>query len=105
MELYQIPLSADGAYDFDIELDSDLFNLGFHYNKRMERWIMDIRDLAGNSIVMGIPLLIGDDLLVEYGGSTLPKGEFYIVNYADQFENPNEDTLESDAFLFYLEVT
>lgn len=104
MELYKIPLEKFENYDFEIELSGELFSISVRYNKRMERWIMDISDLSDNLICGGIPLVIGSDLLADYARDNLPKGEMYILNFKSQYENPTENTIEEDAYLYYVTV-
>jgi hypothetical protein len=104
LSLINVPLRNDlGAYDFDIELDGEIFLFALRYNYRMSLWILDIRDVDGTDILCGLPLVCGDDLLKEYVKETKPKGKLYVINLTESDVNPDRTALEADAFLYYVE--
>ena len=105
MDIVRIPLTNDDeSYDFDIELSGSIYNLNIRYNLRMDRWIMDIRDVQGENILCGLVLNIGLNLLGEYSDSRLPSGGFYVVNHESQYDDPGETDIGVNSFLYYIEA-
>ncbi|MDV7705001.1 phage baseplate plug protein [Acinetobacter pittii] len=82
--IYEVPLN-NGNQKFNIRLGGAQFKLQLIY--RLECWYLDIFDSSENPLIAGLPLLMGDNLLVQH--QHLIKGSLYVLNN-------NED--ESQAF-------
>ena len=85
---YSIPVSKEtDAYSQSVELDGEVFELSFHYNKREDKWYMRVS--RNNQIVVdGIKLVHGDDLLSQYHAYDVPKGKLSIVDASGLFQDP-----------------
>ncbi|WP_291348077.1 MULTISPECIES: phage baseplate plug protein [unclassified Acinetobacter] len=81
---YEIPLNY-GNHKFNIRLGSAQYKLQLIY--RVDHWYLDIFDTAENPLIAGLPMLVGDNLLVQH--QHIIKGALYVLN-------TNED--ESQAF-------
>ena len=93
--IQEIPLNKDdGNQEFNITLDNELFKLGFIYNTRMLRWFMNIYDSQGISIVLGIGLLRGVNLLEQYRYKSVPKGGLYVIGEEEMTEDNFGDTVK-----------
>lgn len=63
---YEIPLSPE-PQTFAIDLAGTTYRLRLVYaDVDQGGWVLDISDVSGNSIVAGIPLVTGHDLLEQY---------------------------------------
>lgn len=65
MNIYNIPLRS-GPQEFTIALSGIVYGVRVRYNARTELWVLDIADENGNSLVRGIPMVTGCDLLAQF---------------------------------------
>ena len=80
MSIYQIPLAANNQ-KFNVQLNGTTYKFRTIY--RVDTWFLDIMDSSETSIILGIPMLMGDDLLAQY--QYLISGSLYVINNnADQ---------------------
>ncbi len=102
--IYQIPL-RDGPQSLTIALSGVVYNLRVRYNAKTELWVLDLADAAGVSMIRGIPLVTGCDLLAQYHhlGFT---GALIAYNPAD-FESDNPPRFDDldGALLYVTEAT
>lgn len=62
-----IPFTSDPAQDFTLALGEAKYRLEARWNDRSESWTLDIiRDADEETLVVGVPLLIGQDILKPY---------------------------------------
>ena len=60
----QIPIRAEvSAQTFDIVLDDVSYSMSAKWNSRSEYWTLDISDVDGNVIIIGLCLKLGAGLL------------------------------------------
>lgn len=105
MALLKLPLRSDiPKYEFRIDLDGVTYTLAFRFNFRMTRWIMDLKTENNIPVIMGIPVLIGTDILERYQSSDLPPGNLFAVNLEDDFVEAGEDDLGNNVIIMYNEV-
>lgn len=105
MALIEIPTRSDlKAYEFQIELDGDIYTLGFRYNERMQNWVMDIADGLGNEILNGIVLLTNVPLTDDYVIEGLPPGRFICDDRTGENKDAGEEDLGNDVRLLYEEA-
>lgn len=96
MAIYQIPLTANNQ-KFNVQLNGTTYKFRTIY--RGDTWFLDIMDVSENSIISGIPMLMGDELLAQY--QYLISGSLYVVNNnADQSQSFND---LGDKILLYWE--
>ena len=81
MSTLVIPVRSDiYAYDFQVELQSVIYTLGFGFNTRANYWYMSISDQAKNLILGDIPLLSNIPLTDQYVDALLPPGRFIVID-------------------------
>jgi hypothetical protein len=102
--IIEIPLRSDiFSYEFQINLDQELFTLKFRFNQRLNFWIMDIMDDIGVDIISGVPLLTNVNLIKNHQCRKRPKGEFTIIDELGTSENASLYNLGSRFKLIYKE--
>lgn len=105
MAFVEIPVRSDlKAYEFQIELDGVVYTLGFRYNERMDRWLMDIADSVGAEILNGILLLTNVPLTDDYVIDGMPPGRFFCEDRTGQNNDAGIEDLGNDIRLLYLEA-
>ncbi|MFP1135727.1 phage baseplate plug protein [Acinetobacter baumannii] len=82
--IYEIPLN-NGNQKFNIRLGGVQYKFQLIY--RVKSWYLDIFDTAGIPLIAGLPLVMGDNLLIQH--QHIIKGSLYVLN-------TNED--ENQAF-------
>lgn len=103
VNIFIIPLKNNVFfYKFRINLSSVLYTLQFRYNGRMNRWIMDVSDAAGNQIVSGLPLLIKRNLAGQYVTLSLPPGIFIADDVTNNDAQPTQFSFGLQNFLYYV---
>ena len=80
-QLVGIPLNdVSPWYDFQIALSGVQYTISIRYNGRMDRWVMDLSNAVDTPIIMGVPLLIGVNLLGRFAGQpNIPVGTFSVT--------------------------
>ena len=73
-----IPIKDDPNHDFNIELESKLYNFAFNYNDEFNYWAMNISDDAGNILLAGYKLVANFYILKPFNNVALPKGELFV---------------------------
>lgn len=77
----EIPTFTDAPmYTLDIELDGELYSLRLLWSERADCWLLDLRDSAGEAIVLGRPCLVGNLLTLGYGE---PAGHITVIGDRD----------------------
>lgn len=90
-------------YSFNITLSGTIFQAQILYNGRMDRWIMNINDSAGNQILSGIPVLIERDLTAQYATLTIPEGTFVAIDNSGQDTQATRFSFGLDHTLYYVD--
>jgi hypothetical protein len=103
MALREIPITAGTlAFRFKIDLDNRPFNMQFTFNRRLLLWTMNISDDAGTDLIVGIPIHVKQNLLLQFKyNQQLPQGELFALNLVDDVSPPNQDNFGSDVVLLY----
>lgn len=65
MNIYYVPL-RDGPQTLTIALSGVVYQVRVRYSARVDLWVLDIADADGVSLVRGIPMVTGCDLLRQY---------------------------------------
>lgn len=106
MIFFLIPARNDlPNYQFRITLSSQIFTLYFHYNVRMERWILDLEDSSGNIILAGVALLILRDLVGQYVTLALPQGLMFATDDTQKGTQPTLLSFGTDHTFWYGDPT
>jgi hypothetical protein len=98
------PLRNDlPQYSFPITLSGSNYVIQMIFNVRMNRWIMNINDVAGNQILSGIPVLIERNLTGQYATLAIPAGVFLAVDNTGQDSQPTQYSFGVDHTCYYLD--
>ncbi|HCT3679240.1 phage baseplate plug family protein [Acinetobacter pittii] len=73
--IYEIPLN-NGNQKFNIRLGGVQYKFQLIY--RVKSWYLDIFDTAENPLIAGLPLVMGDNLLIQH--QHIIKGSLYVLN-------------------------
>lgn len=103
--ILQIPVRSDiPAYEFQITLEATPYRLSFRFNRRRERWAMDIKNQEGETLLAGIPILVAMDLTSRFRVVGGPPGRFFAVDTSNQDSPPTEADLGNRVLLYYEEA-
>jgi hypothetical protein len=104
-ELVALPLNGDVPfYSFTMGLSGTQFYLTIRYNSRMDRWIMDVADATQSPVIVGVPLLIGVNLLGRFSGQAgLPVGALYVTDNIAGVNQPTRNSFGLTHTLWYLD--
>jgi hypothetical protein len=105
MAILEIPILNSSNYNFRIDLEGSTYNLGLKYNKREDRWYLDIKDEQDNPIVMGIKLVLNTSLTERFKDDRLFPGTLFLLSEADIDTDPGLEDLGTDIKLLYEEST
>lgn len=91
--IYNIPINeTTDAFKQQVELNSTIFDLQFHWNPRDNHWFMDI-GTDGTVLIAGIKLINSTDLLSQFVRlETLPIGKLQVVDL-DGLDRDPDDTI------------
>lgn len=100
MAAYEIPLEGHPE-TFSIALNGTTYILTVQYrNALYGGWFLDIADASATSILSGIPLVTGADLLGPHKNLGIAGGAaLYITNTAGGDSDPTFDNLGADTHL------
>jgi hypothetical protein len=101
--LQTFPMRNDvPQYSFNISLSGTVFNIQVLFNVRMQRYIMNINDTQGNTILAGIPVLIERNLTGQYITLAIPSGTFFCTDDTGQDTQPTQFSFGLDHTMFYV---
>lgn len=99
MKMVQIPLSS-GAQFFNIALGHSYYTLKLAYRDAVNGgWFLDIQTLDGESLIEGIPLVCGVDLLAQH--QYLGLGHLYAMVGGLYTETPTYADMGSNLQLYW----
>jgi hypothetical protein len=100
MAVYEIPL-IPSPQTFQLTLDNISYQMQVVWNWVMQAWVLDIYDIQGDALVLGIPMVTGADLLEQYAylGFT---GKLVVESDQDTLAPPTFTNLGLLAHLYYL---
>jgi hypothetical protein len=87
MSISIIPFFDFSAFTQEISLDNVPYMLSFTWNNRGEFWAMSISDKEQNTLVAGIKLVIGIELLRKFPDRSLPPGRMFVFDVKED-ESP-----------------
>lgn len=105
MKYLKLPASDAPWYSYRTTLSKVRYTLGFRYNKRMDRWILNISDANGTPILLGIPLLINHVLTRQYTNLALPPGALFVIDNSGANQQPGISSFLKDHQLIYADPT
>lgn len=99
---YEIPLSSANQI-LSITLNGVIYFIRFLYNQTLDEnasWLIDFYDSNQNAIVQGIPLVTGEDLLVQYKYLNI-KVALYCFTDGNPYAIPTFQNLGTTAHVYY----
>ena len=82
-----LPLEKDSPhFEFEVDLDNDVFGFEFLWNHRDGYWYMTIKDATGVDIISSLRMVVGWPFLSFYRGSKTPKGQLVFIDTAGESE-------------------
>ena len=103
MATYTLKLRNDVFnYKFKTNLSGVVYSFTLRYNGRMDRWIMDTNDVAGNPILTGIVLLINRIFLTKYPTLNIIPGTLGVVDLSGKGIQPTQFSFGVNNFLVYI---
>ncbi len=88
------------AYSQSIELDGQVFDLSFHFNKREDKWYLRIS--RNDAIIIdSLKLVHSTDLLSQYRAYNVPKGVLSVVDSSGLFQDPSSSEFGNTIQLQY----
>ena len=98
--VYTVPLNG-APQQFTIALGTTTYTLLMKWNNAQQGWFLDIGDVNNNSIVTGIPLVTGVDLLAKYAYLNF-EGSLYVQTQSNVDAIPTFTNLGTDSNLFFV---
>jgi hypothetical protein len=97
----EIPIESGLTnFDYQVELDSTIYNMSIYWNDREEHWYMDIYNEDQLALLLGAKLVQSYDMLKDYNDVRLPPGLLlYFKAATDAAETA--DSLGTDYTLVY----
>lgn len=100
MAVVELPLTAAPAQAFTTQLGEKKFFVEVKLNSRNGVWTIDLLDDATREeIIIGLPILLGVDLLDAYN---FPYGALIAIDKTGQGREAGEDDLGSRVGLFWV---
>lgn len=101
-DIVQIPINSNSLnYEFNSKINNTNYIFWLYYNRRADKWILNINDSRNNPIVMGIPLLIGSKMFTRFVNEDLVDIKYsFIYNKQSKYEEPGEDNLGTNILFF-----
>lgn len=87
---YELPMSDEPSQEFICDLDGNKFLFRVQLNVRGEFWTLDVNTVDDEPISLGIPLVLGADLLAN---ERFIHGMLFVVDYSGKGVNPTADNL------------
>lgn len=90
MSNYELPISDEPSQEFICELDGIKYLFRVQLNVRGDFWTLDVNTVDDEPIALGIPLVLGADLLAN---ERFIHGVLFLVGYSGKGVDPTGDTL------------
>lgn len=100
MATFEIPTRNDiFIYEFSVTLENVTYRLAIRLNRRTNRWVMDVQNVAYD-----IPLVGGNDLFKQFHYlEGIPPGEMKVLDLDGLGRDATEATLSDRIVLAYQE--
>lgn len=88
-------------YEYSVVIGSTTYILWLYFNRRMDRWILNIKDDNNDPLIMGIPILIGSQMLGRFAGEALRDIKYaFAFNLKNRYAEIGEFDLGSSATVY-----
>lgn len=107
MALVEVPVfPADFCFVERAVFDGTPYQLQGHFNTRMNRWVLDVKDENGNDLVLGLVLVpdwqLADGLKGRVAGFW--RGQLFTLDTTGRGRAADLETLGKDVKLYYFEA-
>ena len=103
-EIYfiQLPFRKDEYnYEYSVVIGNTIYILWLYYNRRMETWILNVKDENNDPIIMGTPILIGSQLLSRFADERLEDIKLCLAfNSKDRYAKIGENELGETSTIY-----
>lgn len=98
----QLPMRPEEYnYEFSVEVGDTYYILWIYFNRRMGRWILNVKDENNDPIVMSIPILVGSQMLSRFADARINDLKvLFAYNLEDKYAEIGEFDLGNTASLF-----
>lgn len=106
MTIYYLPARTDlEYYDYQTDLEGNLYTLEFYWNSRSGYWFLSVYDVDGNPIVSGRKVVLGAPLLGRAERVAGPPGVLMAFDTSGTDEEAGVADLGARVQLIYFEST
>jgi hypothetical protein len=95
-----IPLEPDYSYDFNVVLEGLNVQFSPRWNFTDNAWYTDINIIDTDTVIRGLKLVGGKNLLEQYAVTEL--GKLFVVDTEGQFADPDFDNIGDRFKLLYI---
>jgi hypothetical protein len=98
-----IPLDSSGARRISVDLLNDLgvYEFRSYWNDTMKTWNLDIYDDAGNDVIIGLPLVIGINILKAHPDISSRLGQLRVFSDNADNNRTNDDLGDTAQLVHY----
>ena len=98
-----IPVNSNGSRRILVDLGDGIGVIQFrtYWNPTMQTWNLDLRDDAGNDLILGLPLVVGINILDAHTEIKSRIGQLRVVSLNPAINNRSEEALGTTAFLVH----
>jgi len=98
----QLPFRQDEYnYEYSVTIGDTTYILWIYFNRRMGTWILNIKDENNDPIVMGIPILVGSQMLSRFADHRIEDMKYtFAFNIKERYAEIGEYDLGSTATVF-----
>jgi hypothetical protein len=97
-----IPVTTDPSQQFTIDLDGQTVDLSIRWNATAQQWVMDFNALTFTTVINGLVLVTGVDLLGPYAVREI--GQLWLVDLEEKNEEPTLSNFGDRFQLMYVEL-
>jgi len=101
MNFYEIPLLALPQL-LSVQLGATTYQLNIYWSKAAQCWVLDILDTSANTIVGGLNMVTGVDLLGQLGYLGIGGSLFLQSGGADPLVAPTFENLGQSVNLYFI---
>lgn len=98
--VYEIPLSAT-PQSFNVTLGTTSYEVRLVWNYASSCWVLDFSDSAGTPVLVGVPLVVGADLLAQHKHLGF-SGTLRVQNDSDVEKAPTYEDLGQESRLYFV---
>jgi hypothetical protein len=102
----EIPTRSDiDTYTFSVDLEGTAYGFAFHFNGRMQKWLMNILAEDGTPILESLPAFVNTDIIGRFSDARLPPGHIIFIDKSGAALDPGLDDLGDRVRMFYIDST